>query len=82
MATPDRTVTTNSKESDGQLTPSHYSTPRSTDVTYKYGVNGLRTSLTDSTATSSSAYSANGQMTDQSNGAGQALTFTYNTLGQ
>ncbi|MET0600771.1 MAG: RHS repeat-associated core domain-containing protein [Baekduia sp.] len=60
-----------------RLTSIDYSSSSTPDVSYAYNVEGLRTSMTDGTGTSTYAYDVLGRLHSQTSGAGQQTTYHY-----
>jgi RHS repeat-associated protein len=54
-----------------------YSSSSTPDISYTYNIDGLRTSMTDGTGTSTYAYDVLGRLQSQTSGAGQQTTYHY-----
>jgi RHS repeat-associated protein len=79
---PDATTTTATYDDAGQLTNVHSSVSGSTDVTYIYDPAGQRTSMTDETGTSTYSYTADGKLSEVTDGAGTHIGYEYDSANR
>ncbi len=75
-------VTTESFDASGQLTGITYSDGQTPAVSYVRDSVGQQVSMTDGTGTSRWTYDAFGEVTKATDGAGAALTYSYDTAGR
>ena len=79
---PDSSTEAETYDSGGRLTRVHYSVIGSTDTTYGYNSDNQRIAMTDATGASSYTYDSVGQITAETNGAGQSIGYGHDSVGQ
>lgn len=79
---PNTITTTNTYTPLNQLATVTYSASSAHSVNYGYDANGNRTSMSDASGNSTYSYDPFNELTSSQNGAGQALSYTYNDDGE
>lgn len=74
--------TTMGYDNSNRLTSASYSTGKPAPVSYSYNKDGLATSITDTSGTSSYSYDSLDHLAGQTNGAGQTTGYGYDLAGE
>lgn len=78
---PSGRTTLNTYDAANQITSVSYSDGVTHGVTYQYGLDGRRTSMTDGTGTTAYHYDGLGRLIASTNGAGRTVRHTYDGAG-
>jgi RHS repeat-associated protein len=81
VTNPAKQVTTNGYNAANELTSIKYSDGSTPNETLAYNQDGLRTSMTDGTGTTTWSYDAFGETVSETNGAGSTTGYTYDNNG-
>lgn len=74
-------VTTYGYDKDNRLISVTFSGKSTSDVSYAYDADGLRTSMTDATGPTAYGYDADDRLTSVTDGAGQTVSYGYDAAG-
>jgi RHS repeat-associated protein len=74
-------TTTMTHDAAGELTGASYSDGATPSVSYRYDLDGRKTSMTDGTGTTTWAYDVFGDVTSKTTGAGETVGYGYDSAG-